>query len=629
MHVDAARRNPKGSHVLPESAGADEILTEPLRIHASGLKNPVFARPTNAFCVTLYNETRVAFEATLSALLLSAETFHRQRCGKRGFSLLCIVADGRDNLDSGVFRLLEDLGLIADAAEQIDGAELHMGLHDCGALLRQLGVRRSGEDSQAAESLRAIVCLKQHNLGKLQSHNLFFNSICRAVQPAYCYQIDSGTTLAADAVTKLFERLETSPQIAALALRIMPAVPSIDDDFLAVWQYLDFALQKSIVWPFEVATGHLSVVPGQACVFRWRALQSGEGERFNRPASPLGAYLRGIDVTAPLERLMYLAEDRVIGNQVVLAVGRHWRLDYSPDAKAVTDACSSFSELLRQRRRWRNSALSCRLWLLAQWPKFLRRKDRDAACKRSFSIAMLSQLVLILREFLAPAQLIALLVALVTVLAAPSTPFGDAIHRALYVALGLDMLLAWIPAKHVCSCLRRLLLLGQRVAGVAAPGLLIVSLITTLPIAASGLLLLAPVMAVPAVILTLPAGTLATLARARFFPVTELAMVSLLSLYSFWNLHDVSWGTKGLLNCTADPRTRQCLKRWRNRLFAGWIVANGTLIACALSSGGLICPTLNPVLELACVADVITVAFALRHLFSLRQRAATDVPLGN
>jgi hypothetical protein len=164
---------------------------------------------------------------------------------------------------------------------------------------------------------------------------------------------------------------------------------------------------------------------------------------------------------------------------------------------------------------------------------------------------------------------------------------------------------------------------------VSIAGLLIAAVIVALPAAVSGLLLAAPMMALLAVVLILPPGTLAVLARAPFFPVTQLAMVSLTSLYSFWNLHDVSWGTKGLRNCTVHPGATRRLKRWRNGLFAVWILANSALIACALSCSGLTALYLNPVLEVACAADVLTVTLALWYLFVSRRRQAVAAAQGN
>jgi hypothetical protein len=202
------------------------------------------------------------------------------------------------------------------------------------------------------------------------------------------------------------------------------------------------------------------------------------------------------------------------------------------------------------------------------------------------------------------------------------------VHRALYIALGADLALACISSRRLSGQARRLFLIGGCISRASAAGLLIAGVIVALPVAASGLLLAAPTMALLAVVLILPPGTLVVLARAPFFPVTQLAMVSLTSLYSFWNLHDVSWGTKGLRNCAVSSGARRRLKRWRNRLFAVWVLANSALIGCALDWPGLTSLYLNPVLEVACAADVVTVTLALWYLAASRRRQAAAAARG-
>jgi hypothetical protein len=71
----------------------------------------------------------------------------------------------------------------------------------------------------------------------------------------------------------------------------------------------------------------------------------------------LDAYLRSLNAVAPLERVMFLAEDCMFGHEIVLARDKSWRLGYCPAAEATTDACDTFGEPLRQRRRWQTAPL--------------------------------------------------------------------------------------------------------------------------------------------------------------------------------------------------------------------------------------------------------------------------------
>ena len=98
---------------------------------------------------------------------------------------------------------------------------------------------------------------------------------------------------------------------------------------------------------------------------------------------------------------MFLAEDRVFGNEIVLARGKSWRIGYCPAAEATTDACDTFGELLRQRRRWQN-ALAVRLWLWGRLPAYLARPDKSALDKAGFTISMLWQGLLTASEVMSP-----------------------------------------------------------------------------------------------------------------------------------------------------------------------------------------------------------------------------------
>jgi cellulose synthase/poly-beta-1,6-N-acetylglucosamine synthase-like glycosyltransferase len=498
--------------------------------------------------------------------------------------------------------LMASAGFLTDHAVRFGETDVHVTLHQWDALLRRLELKAAIGVLETLEPLRVVVCLKYRNLGKLQSHSLFFDIICRELQPTYCFQIDCATTLAEGALLKLVERMERAPDVAAVAPRILPKVPDPGASFLEHWQYLDCALQKGILWPFEVATGHLSVIPGQACALRWAALQG-----------PLDLYLLGTQTEAPFDRVMYLAEDRVIGNQIVLTKHSRWKLIYAPEAEAATDRCARLSELLRQRRRWRNGALACRVWLLGQWRQFLLRTDRSAASKMAFSVAMTSQLLLLLLEFFAPAQLLALTAVLLKSFAKADTARDRVIQLSLIASLAVDVLFVWAAGQYFGRG-AKMIVAGRCALGLLSTALLIAAVISAMPSTAAILILLAPAIAVPAVLLALPPVSLTVLARMKFFPLIELGAISVLSSYALWNFHDISWGTKGLTHSSTDLRSGRVLKRWRNILFGSWVAVNVLATIVAITLQGFILPSLNPVVEIAGIADAITAGVALAYL---------------
>jgi hypothetical protein len=153
--------------------------------------------------------------------------------------------------------------------------------------------------------------VKDENRGNLHSHALFFRWISPVLGPELSYQLDAGT------VSKLVAYIDEGSDVAAAASRILTPTPAGAASTLSIWQHMDFVTQKAVTRPTEVASGHLSAIQGQFCVFRWSAVSAPSSD--DDETRPLDAYLRGLKAIAPLERIMFLAEDRVFGNEIVLA----------------------------------------------------------------------------------------------------------------------------------------------------------------------------------------------------------------------------------------------------------------------------------------------------------------------
>ena len=540
--------------------------------------------PLSAFCVTVYNEKCSAVEATLRSIVAAVNHGYRRDSSLQGPSVVCLIVDGRTAMDPELPAWLRKTGLlIADPIRLID-TELHIS-------------------TSPSRALHTIVCIKDSNRGKLHSHALFFGTLCRHLQPRFCFQVDAGTTLTPEVVLRLIHRLRDRPEVAAVAPRVMPAPPQDSAGFLAHWQYSDFAVRNGVLWPFELATGHLSVIPGQTCVFRWRALRGIRPEGAAKAMTdPLSAYLNGADHRDCLARIMYLAEDRVIGNQVVLAAGRQWQLDYAPEAAAETDSCTGPAELLRQRRRWNNSEMANRWWLLRQLAGTLRRTDRTAAQNQRFALAVLSQMLLAAREFLLPAQLLAILAVLLPSISSPSGRIASLLISVWLLTASAWAFAEWIGVGRLCRVLRW----GSTALFVATA-----SMAVPLPCT---LVLLAPAVYLPGIALGLPRAGLLSAVQARMFYLPHLVAATALSCYSFWNLHDASWGTKGLRTAADTRECRRRLHRWRNMILGLWLTTNGAAAAAALTLHGWLSIHLNPVAEIFAVLDLTLAAIASLHL---------------
>ena len=269
----------------------------------------------NVVCITLYNEPFELLRNSLSALLLSIGGQRSAPAQAATRSCVVIIADGRNRIDPQIMRFFAEVGVI-DTGRSFSalGETVHLSRKRIDEVMTGLGAA-----GDLTGEVDFAICVKDENRGKLHSHALFFQWICPELRPELCYQLDAGTVVEAGAVSKLVAYMDERPEIAAAASRILTPTPQGAASTLSIWQYMDFVMQKAVTWPTEVASGYLSVIPGQFCVFRWSAVSAPSSD--DDGTRPLDAYLRGLNAIAPLERVMFLAEDRVFGNEIVLAHG--------------------------------------------------------------------------------------------------------------------------------------------------------------------------------------------------------------------------------------------------------------------------------------------------------------------
>nr|WP_315465745.1 glycosyltransferase family 2 protein [uncultured Rhodoferax sp.] len=595
----------------PRSRSHDDILEFTLAPPAAGaLESSAPLR--QLFCITMFNEPATQLIATLDALLAALRVAReaRQRCA--GDAAVCLVIDGRSQVQPEVLDWLLTAGCVDAEALQHDG---RTRLFDACAL--EVG----------GERFRTFVIVKGHNRGKLHSHALFFGLVCARVEPRLCFQLDTGTLVAPEAVSAMLARFAAKPRTAALASHIHSACDA--PGLLGGWQFMDFASQAAVSWPAEQFSGHLSVLPGQFCGFRWRAISPQRRQALcneaalelacRQPAAdPLGRYLHGLQAQSFGQRLMFLAEDRVMGSEIVLQPGG-WRLGFCTEAHAQTDACTTLPELLRQRRRWNNGATACRLWLLSQWAQRLGHTGRNG----HLAWAMLWQVLLLAQQLLAPALLV----------------LGGALCLQAMSALWQQGQWGWPLAWVGGMALGGVAGWGQRVQGGSGRGAALVRdlgftlagvcqvamLVHALPVAATLLLLLPPA---TATLLTAramgPQGGTVLRRACEYLLWVNPVMQVVLWAYALARVGDLSWGTKGLVGSAGHGLRRLRVGLAGAASLSLWLAGNAALVAWAWQaptdwSGGL-----DPVLGAVSLLLGLTLVFTLLHsLFPwLRHRRA-------
>lgn len=559
--------------------------------------------PEILFGITMYNEPGTALLSSLAGVKQNLN--YLVQVGKRCLAqkvTLCLIFDGREKMSASVLTLLEALEIFhPKQIESISGVEILESRLKLDRIQQLMALEMATERSdnpwlevyqtaqqqnrlpnsaQSLDSIRVLVCIKEQNVGKLNSHWWFFKVFSTYLQPNYCIQMDVGCVPKASNVGDLWEFLEQNPDVGGAAGSLLVPEPDALWHLTSLWQFGNFCLDKLLFSPAEDISGYLSVLPGQFSMLRWQALSPRDLEDSPKvqQRSPLDRYFRGLGKLSLFESNMFLAEDRILGFDIVTAPDRNWQLAHLSSVVTVTDRCQSLSELLRQRRRWINGSFTCRLWSFAQLPEYL--CDRHASLSSKIRLLRSTPLYILktLTDWFYPA-----LSVIVFTLICQTTET---------ILLNLD----W-PTELINWPFRiGLFLLGSQ-------------LVACLLGKASRILWLTHVIYLSLFILTILSFWLCTgyylpsfcivLALAIIFGIgkthspwlgkktwkyvplyllIDSAMTFLLKVYSFCNINDCSWGTKGLTINNENPSSNN------NKVYISlWLASNALLIGLAFT----------------------------------------------
>jgi len=554
----------------------------------------------SAFCVTLYNEHSDNLKQTISSVVDSIYYGAALRISECRNVCICIVVDGVNSAHASTLHWLRERELLSSTYSlSIDRCSLYYYEDDIAEVASKFGsIPLSKRDIIGVDKVGFLIILKDENRGKLHSHSVFFSQICEHLDPTYCFQLDVGTTLDVKAYYQICQEMDNRRDVGALAPCISTKHPNNQDCAVAIWQHMDFVVQKTVGWPSEVATGHLSVIPGQFCVIRWKALRSkevgGQARLIDFSDQPIARYLRGIGTLGPVERIMYLAEDRVMGNEIALQEGSQWRLEYDSSSKATTDACPTILELLRQRRRWNNSAMVCKAHFIGRLPYVLRQKGRPVRSKISFALSALYQAILFFIDFFIPAIQFSFFYTLYKAVISSEIGLSIVTMSSLIAFLSIvafvELNLHLKFTKMDCNFQQRMLNLFALPAAVTS--LLTVSNFLPKPYV---YLVYAPILFfILACMMVFRRDAIKMLAMYPYYMIMNSFISPLISFYSMLRFDRVSWGTKGLVS-EKDATISDRLKRLRNIVFASWVSINMTAILLSIGAESAFRWPVNPI----------------------------------
>lgn len=361
---------------LPKSAFSHEELRAEFRcLDYSPLTNvrPVDTaeqlRPIKAnrklrmfICITCYNEEGDELRRTLQGV--AANLPKLAKAGVHWSEVaVAIMIDGREVASQSMLDFLQYEMKLYDPSVV---RNVHHGrpvvMH---VFERSVELTKHATQREYHHPLQCVLGLKERNGGKLNSHLWFFSSFAVQLNPKYCVLVDVGTIPERKSLVRLYDAMEDDPQCGGVCgeILIRNARPW---HFLDAAQSFEYKVSHVLDKACESVYGYISVLPGAFSAYRWVAIR---GE-------PLCAYFTIEEISAkdlgPFLANMYLAEDRILCFEILARRHRQWLLKYVTGATAETDCPQGLIELIKQRRRWLNGSLFALLYYLYQFPRFLR-----------------------------------------------------------------------------------------------------------------------------------------------------------------------------------------------------------------------------------------------------------------
>ena len=304
--------------------------------------------------VTMYDEKSTQFSNTLGGIIDNLDTFLHAGVDLRKICCVFIV-DGM----KAFHKTLEAAGLFFKPFFSEDEIKKRFQVDD----IRNCKIPDEKDYDEFAHcfmqtltvldnpdlSLNFILCVKQKNKRKLNTHLWFFGGFCEHIQPAYVMLLEVGTIPMSNSLFYLYEALATQPSLGGCCGELRPLDPPTWSLVIGA-QVFEYKLMNIFEKSVESLTGYISVLPGSFSAYRWVALQG----------SPLWKdYFKSILYPEQMNAFnsnIYLAMDRILCFAVITKKRSKYLLRYVKDSVAETDVPETLNVLIVQRRRWINGS---------------------------------------------------------------------------------------------------------------------------------------------------------------------------------------------------------------------------------------------------------------------------------
>ncbi|KAF5374183.1 hypothetical protein D9615_008867 [Tricholomella constricta] len=324
-------------------------------------------RRTELFIVmTMYNEDEELFCRTMHGVIRNvAHLCKRDRSktwGKDGWKkvVVCIVSDGRSKINSRTLSVIAAMGAYQEAVakNEVNKTPVTAHIYEYTTQISVTPSLKIEGPEKGVVPVQIIFCLKEKNQKKINSHRWFFNAFGPLLQPNVCVLLDVGTMPGPTSIYHLWKAFDINSNVGGACGEIVALKGKWGRYLinpLVAAQNFEYKMSNILDKPLESVFGYITVLPGAFSAYRYIALQNdqmGEG--------PLQKYFLGEKMHGAGADIftanMYLAEDRILCWELVSKRGGSWILHYVKSAYAVTDVPDQVPELISQRRRWLNGS---------------------------------------------------------------------------------------------------------------------------------------------------------------------------------------------------------------------------------------------------------------------------------
>ncbi|KAJ2992112.1 Chitin synthase, class 1 [Globomyces sp. JEL0801] len=499
-----------------------------------------------ALVMTMYNEDDILFLKSMRSVQINIEYLCWGQEGWKNF-LVVIVSDGRQKINPRVLTVLNVMGIYQDNLHrtQIDQVPVAAHFYE---FTTQISIRNAKIEVRKVPT-QVVFILKEKNAKKINSHKWFFNAVCDSVIPEVTMLLDVGTKPSDKSLYHLYRAFQRNPMVGGACGEIKA---ELGFGWKNLWnpmvagQNFEYKMSNILDKPLESICGYISVLPGAFSAYRYVALQG----------RPLEQYFAGENPLADIfTSNLYLAEDRILCFELVTKRNEAYILKYVKSANAETDVPDTLDELVSQRRRWLNGSFFCSVHALMHFTQIYR-SPHSFIQKFLFNVRK----NLSLEEFTSKDQL------------DPFAPYGDQVFSVLdnlYKFLLFTMFITalgnrprgtrWLY-KTMCVFFALIMSLMLFMSGYTIYTLVQLFLVDRrnwLAIFLEKQVYRDMVLSVVSTYLIYLLASIIHLDPWHIFTclIQYLLLIptylNVFMIYSFSNLHDVTWGTKGAT--TAEP----------------------------------------------------------------------------